>query len=351
MEEDKAQLLRSLEIDRSVQQRPPGRGGLYISIAAGIAIVGIAALWQPWRTPSGASAPSAAASPAAGSAVAEPALSGSAVPAAAPRPSAGLVASGYIVARRVATVSAQITGKVVDVLVEEGMSVKEGQVLARLDATIAEIDLSSAKAGVVVAEAGLGSIAADLRDAERTLGRVQTLSKQSFASDADRIRAVARAESLRAQLRRAEAEIESARIRVTGASEQVARHSVRAPFAGVVTVKNAQPGEIISPLSSGGFTRTGVCTIVDMDSLEVEVDVNEANIGRVFAGQRVEAVLDAYADWKIPAQVIAIIPTADRSKATIKVRIGLKARDSRILPDMAAKVTFFDRETTPTPAG
>jgi RND family efflux transporter MFP subunit len=120
---------------------------------------------------------------------------------------------------------------------------------------------------------------------------------------------------------------------------------VRAPFAGVVTDKAAQVGEIISPISAGGgFTRTGIGTIVDMDSLEIDVDVNEAYIGRVQPGMPAEAVLDAYPDWRIPAHVIAIVPAADRGKATIKVRVALEAKDARIVPDMGVRVAFLEHK-------
>ena len=116
---------------------------------------------------------------------------------------------------------------------------------------------------------------------------------------------------------------------------------IRAPFSGIVTSKNAQPGEMISPISAGGgFTRTGICTIVDMESLEIEIDVNESYINRVGAGQAVEATLDAYPEWKIPCKVIAIIPTADRQKSTVKVRVGFDKLDPRILPEMSVKVAF-----------
>jgi RND family efflux transporter MFP subunit len=125
---------------------------------------------------------------------------------------------------------------------------------------------------------------------------------------------------------------------------------IRAPFAGIVTSKNAQPGEMISPMSSGGFTRTGICTIVDMDSREIEIDVNESYINRVAPGQPVDATLDAYAGWKIPCKVIAIIPTADRQKSTVRVRVGFDRLDPRILPQMAVKVAFRDTGTLPAGA-
>jgi multidrug efflux pump subunit AcrA (membrane-fusion protein) len=166
--------------------------------------------------------------------------------------------------------------------------------------------------------------------------------KNSFSSEASRTDAMAKLQSLTANFKSADAEIVLAKIDIRRQKERLADHTIRAPFSGVVTVKNAQPGEIVSPASAGGgFTRTGICTIVDMSSLEIEVDVNESFIGRVFPGQTVQANLEAYPDWIIPASVIAIIPTADRAKATVQVRIKLKLSDHRILPDMGVKVAFL----------
>ncbi|MFY8093897.1 MAG: efflux RND transporter periplasmic adaptor subunit [Niveispirillum sp.] len=352
MMNDKRDLLRSLTIDRPADMpaaglAPPRTGlpgwakgvGVVALLAVGVAggVYGPTLLsGKEEAAPAKTAAPSPQTTPASGAAAtAAPA-------AAAPRPPNTLVASGYIVARRTATVSAEITGRVQDVLVDEGMVVTKGQELARLDATLAGIDLELSKARVASAQAQIEGLSADLRDAERILVRTSSLSRASNASEAELTRSQARAETLRAQLKGAKADLEVARISVVRQTETVDRHIVRAPFDGVVIDKNAQPGEIISPMSSGGFTRTGVCTLVDMDSLEVEVDVNEANIGRVRPGQKVEAILDAYPDWKIPASVIAVVPRANRDKATIKVRIKLEQRDGRLLPDMGAKVTFLD---------
>ncbi len=350
---DKRDLLRSLTIDRPADMpaagmAPPRSGlpgwakgvGVVALLAMGVAggVYGPALLGA--KEEAAAPKPMASGTPAAtgGSAAAAT----PATPAATPRPTNTLVASGYIVARRTATVSSEITGRVQDVLVDEGMVVTKGQELARLDATLASIDLELSKARVASAQAQIEGFSADLRDAERILARTASLSKASNVSEAELTRSQARAETLRAQLKGAKADLEIARIAVARQTETVDRHIVRAPFDGVVIDKNAQPGEIISPMSSGGFTRTGVCTLVDMESLEVEVDVNEANIGRVRPGQKVEAVLDAYPDWKIPSSVIAVVPRANRDKATIKVRIKLEQRDGRVLPDMGAKVTFLD---------
>jgi RND family efflux transporter MFP subunit len=256
--------------------------------------------------------------------------------------SGSLSASGYVVARRKATVAAEITGKVVEVFVDEGNAVTEGQVVAKLDSVLAQKDLELAQSRVDAADAAAGAIKADLQDAERILSRTQSLSKNSYATEADLTKAQARVGVLGAQLRQAEVQTETARIDAKRAASVLDKHAIRAPFTGVVVDRSAQPGEMISPLSAGGgFTRTGVCTIVDMDSIEIEVDVNEAFIGRVVAGGPVNAVLDAYPDWTIPASVIAIVPTANRDKATVKVRIRFEQKDPRILPDMAVKVTFL----------
>lgn len=261
----------------------------------------------------------------------------------APSSAGSLIASGYVVARRKATVAAEVTGKVVDLVVDEGMVVAAGQVLARLDDVLADKDYALAQARAEASDAAVAAIAADLADAERILNRTQMLSGKNYATEADLTKAQARAGVLRAQLRQAEAQLAAARLEAQRYSEVLGKHRIRAPFAGIVVERSAQPGEMISPLSAGGgYTRTGICTIVDMDSIEIEVDVNEASIGRLHAGTRVEAVLDAYPDWRIPGAVIAIVPTANREKATVKVRVGMDVKDTRILPDMAIKVTFLE---------
>jgi RND family efflux transporter MFP subunit len=266
--------------------------------------------------------------------------------AADPRSAGSLIASGYVVARRKATIAAEVTGKVVELLVDEGMVVEAGQVLARLDDVLADKDHALAQARVEASDAAVAAIAADLADAERILNRTERLSGKNYATEADLTKSQARAGVLRAQLRQAEAQLAAARLEAQRFGELLGKHRIRAPFAGVVVERSAQPGEMISPLSAGGgFTRTGICTIVDMDSIEIEVDVNEASIGRLHANTRVEARLDAYPDWTVPGAVIAIVPTANREKATVKVRIGIDAKDARILPDMAIKVTFLDDST------
>ncbi|GAB3020944.1 efflux RND transporter periplasmic adaptor subunit [Bowmanella dokdonensis] len=249
-----------------------------------------------------------------------------------------LNSSGYITARRTATVSAEIMGLITQVNVEEGMQVTEGQVLAQLDNALASVSLELAHAQVKALIARKNAMQADLEEARRNNQRI---SSNDYSSEAERTRAMSQLQSLTASLESAEADILVARLEARRQQERLDDHTIRAPFGGVVTEKNAQPGEIVAPTSAGGgFTRTGICTIVDMESLEIEVDVNEAFIGRVFPGQKVDAHLDAYPDWTIPASVIAIIPTADRAKATVQVRIKLEESDPRILPDMGVKVAF-----------
>jgi RND family efflux transporter MFP subunit len=338
MAEDKAKLLRSLAIDRSASEAPRTgrRRWPVLTVAAGtaIAVVVVLALVVPeLRIGTRPDQVAAQQSP--------PPPPSQAVAAESRRPGS-LAASGYVVARRKATVAAEITGKVVEVMIEEGMVVQAGQVVARLDSVLAENDLALAQSRAKAAEAAVGMITADLEDATRILARVQNLQQKNIASEAELTRTQTRVGVLAAQLRQAQSHQETARLDAQRSAAVLDKHQVRAPFGGVVIDRSAQPGEMISPMSSGGFTRTGICTIVDMDSIEIEVDVNEAFIGRVKAGGGVNAVLDAYPDWSIPASVIAIVPTANREKATVKVRIGLQRKDPRILPDMAVKVTFLD---------
>ncbi|NCP64751.1 MAG: efflux RND transporter periplasmic adaptor subunit [Paraglaciecola sp.] len=250
-----------------------------------------------------------------------------------------LNSSGYITARRMATVSSEVMGLITDVDVEEGMTVQQGQILAHVDDALAKVNFDYATAQLAVLAARRQAIVANLDEAKSAYQRVLN---NTYSSDAERTRTLASQQSLVANLAAADADLQVAKIEVRRQQELLDNHTIRAPFAGVVTQKNAQPGEIVAPSSAGGgFTRTGICTIVDMESLEIEVDVNESFIGRVFPGQKVEATLDAYPDWVIPASVIATIPTADRAKATVQVRIKIEVNDPRILPDMGVKVGFL----------
>jgi RND family efflux transporter MFP subunit len=285
-------------------------------------------------------------------------------------PSAGggtvLNASGYVTARRRATVSSKITGKVVEVRVEEGMAVREGQVLARLDDTTARANLALAEAQLDAARRQVTENEVRLAEAERTLGRRMQLLKESVIGKAEVDAAQAEVDSFKARIAVARDQAVVADRAVALRRTELDDTVIRAPFGGVAISKDAQPGEMVSPISAGGgFTRTGICTIVDMSSLEVEVEVNESYINRVQAGQPVTATLDAYPDWRIPAKVITTIPAADRQKATVLVRIGFDpstpsgspratsrgdALDPRILPDMGVKVAFLKPGETAAPA-
>jgi HlyD family secretion protein len=256
-----------------------------------------------------------------------------------------LNASGYVTARRQATVSSKFTGRVTEVLIEEGMEVEAGQVLARLDDSNLRASRELAEAQWISTRRGLMETETLLREARLNLERTQQLVKQELASAQELDRARAVADSLAAQLERKQADVDVAERQIDIYRLQIEDAIIRAPFAGIVVAKNAQPGEMISPISAGGgFTRTGIGTIVDMSSLEIEIDVNESYINRVTPGQKVVATLDAYPEWKIPCHVIAIIPTADRQRATVEVRVGLDELDPRILPDMGVKVAFQEAQ-------
>ncbi len=252
-----------------------------------------------------------------------------------------LNASGYVTARRAATVSSKITAKVVEVLIEEGMKVDDGKVFARLDDTNTKTSMRLADAQLDSARKSLDETRALLKQAEQEYRREQDLALQKIASPSDLDKAESDAKSLSARLARQDLDAIVAERQVAVWQQQMEDTIIRAPFGGVVTTKDAQPGEMISPISAGGgFTRTGIGTVVDMTSLEIEIDVNESYINRVEPKQPVEATLDAYPEWKIPCKVIAIIPTADRQKATVKVRVGFDKLDPRILPEMGVKVAF-----------
>ena len=261
-----------------------------------------------------------------------------------------LNASGYVTARRQATVSSKFTGKVMEVLIEEGMVVEADQVLARLDDSNIQTSVALAEAQLKSAETSLKETMALLTEARARFKRTQNLLERGLTSEAEMDSARAGAESLAAQYERKQADVSVAEKQLDVYRQQYEDTIIRAPFAGVVVAKNAQPGEMISPVSAGGgFTRTGIGTIVDMDSLEIEIDVNEAYINRVKPGQKIVATLDAYPDWQIPCHVIAIIPTADRQRATVEVRVGFDELDARILPDMGVKVAF-QQESSPDTA-
>lgn len=322
-----ADLLKELRIDRRAEP-PPSRRGLWLGLGIALAVIVLAlAGWALLGRDKAVEVRTGT--------VGAMDSGGSA---------SVLDATGYVVARRMATVSAKVTGRVREVLIEEGQRVEAGQVMATLDPVDADAQRDLARSQLAAARSQAGSVQAQLVEAEANARRLGQMVGEKLVSRAQYDQAIAQRDALRAQRaaaeRNAEVALESLRIAENGVDNM----TVRAPFAGVVVAKAAQPGEIVSPLSAGGgFTRTGIGTIVDMDSLEVEVDVGESFIGKVQPKMPVEATLNAYPDWKIPAEVIAIIPTADRSKATVKVRIALNQRDARIVPDMGVKVRFLDR--------
>ena len=279
-----------------------------------------------------------------------------------------LNASGYVTARRRATVSSKVTGKVMEIFIEEGKAVRRGQVLARLDDSQLRAQLQVDEAQLAASQKVAAEDEARLREAELTLGRRRQLVKEQVISRAELDSADAQVESFKARIAMARQQVEVAQSQINARKTDLNDMVVRAPFDGIAISKDAQPGEMISPVSAGGgFTRTGICTIVDMSSLEIEVDVSESYINRVKPGQPVEALLDAYPDWRIPAKVITTVPSADRQKATVRVRIGFDLPpagpgslqpqatgyhlDPRILPDMGVKVSFLsDAPSAPAAA-
>jgi RND family efflux transporter MFP subunit len=328
---DKSALLRELRLDREQREQPTGgRRGWHIALGvlALCLLIGAASGYVALRAQRFEVEVASAVAPSAGS--------GSG-------PTAVLQATGYVTARREATVSAQITGTLKEVLIEEGVQVKAGQVLARLEDTAQRAALAQCEAQFKAATALRTQFEAQLRQARRDLKRNADLIGRNLVSQQALETSQTQVDSLAAQLESQAKQVELAQAQIDGAQVQLSYTIVRAPFSGVIVAKAAQAGEIISPISAGGgFTRTGVGTVVDMNSLEIEVDVNEAYINRVEPEQRAQAVLDAYPDWMIPAHVIAIVPTADRSKATVKVRVAIDQKDPRILPDMGVRVSFFD---------
>ncbi len=368
MDEDRKALLESLRIERGEGDHERAQGGRtgrvlallvlgFVLFAGGLAVGRF--LWP--AVPTGDRAAGAADTSASRTGDATVPTAGNSAPGAGTAASASpereaspgraptviLNASGYVVPRIKATVSSEITGRLTEVLVEEGQEIRAGEVVARLDDTLARTALNLAESRLAAARARIAALSAQRAEAGRELERKRTLAAQGYASQADVTRARADLDRLLASERAASADAEAARRQVEDARQRLAKHVIRAPFSGIVVAKNAQPGEIVSPVSAGGgFTRTGICTIVDMASLEIEVDVAEAHIARVRPGQRAQARLDAYPDWTIPAHVIAVIPTADRAKATVQVRLALDERDARILPEMGVNVAFFPADAS-----
>jgi RND family efflux transporter MFP subunit len=279
--------------------------------------------------------------------------------AAASRPATGptgvLNASGYVTPRRRATIAAKITGRVTGVFFDEGTRVANNQLLATLDDSDARRALESAKADRDASQAAIADYEVQLKNAQIELRRTEQLVKEGVSTQQALDAAVTTADSLKAKIALAKQQVLAAASRIDVAQQAVDNCTIRAPFAGIAVSKDAQVGEMVSPVSAGGgFTRTGIATLVDLHSNEFEVDVSEAYIAKVSNNQPVNATLDAYPDWVIPGKVRTVIPTADRQKATVKVRISVTepdhvhlfdpAREARILPDMGVKVTFLETE-------
>lgn len=329
---DKADLLRSLKLERAPEPTAsPRRWPLLAGGAAGFLLLAGGGYYL-LEGPAGVPVRVAVVTTAAPSATGQASL---------------LDASGYVVARRAATVSAKITGKVVDLRIEEGQHVAEGDVVARLDDTNTRAALEQARTGLAQSQANLAAARVALADAKPIYERQKRLHDLGWVSGSAYDAALASYDASIQSVAVDERAVEEATAGLVVAERNQDDTVVRAPFAGVITVKAAQPGEIVSPFSAGGgFTRTGIGTLVDMQSLEVEVDVSENFIHRVHAGQSATVRLNAYPDWQIPAEVIAVIPTADRAKATVKVRVRMKQIDERVLPEMGARVAFLDEAPT-----
>jgi RND family efflux transporter MFP subunit len=329
--DDKSALLNQLRIDRESAPVPSGKGRIWLGIGAAIAAAAALAAWW-WTQPGALPVHVAAARAIAGDGAA----------------SAGSIldASGYVVARRQATVASKITAKMVELDIEEGDHVNAGQIIAKLDDTNVRAALNQAGAQLEYAKATLTETQVNLANAQRDDDRQKSLLQGHFVSQAAVDNAQTSVDALRAQLATQRSNVDVVARAMSVAQRNLDDTIVRAPFSGIVTVKAAQPGEMVSPISAGGgFTRTGIGTIVDMDSLEIQVDVNENFINRVRSGQQATAKLNAYPDWQIPAHVIAVIPTADRSKGTVTVRIAVDQKDVRILPEMGVRVSFLADQT------
>jgi len=325
--DDKSALLNQLRIDRGAAPSPTGKVWIWW-VAAGAVVIAALAVWWWWTRPGAVPVHIVVAAAIAGDGAA----------------AAGSIldASGYVVARRQATVASKITAKMVELDIEEGDHVKAGQIIAKLDDTNIRAALNQANAQLDFAKAGLAETQVNLTNARRDYERQKALVQKHFVSQAAVDNSQTTVDALQAQLATQRSNVDVVARAVSVAERNLDDTIVRAPFTGIVTVKAAQPGEMVSPVSAGGgFTRTGIGTIVDMDSLEIQVDVNENFINRVQPAQQASAKLNAYPDWQIPAHVIAVIPTADRSKGTVTVRIAIDQKDARILPEMGVRVSFL----------
>jgi RND family efflux transporter MFP subunit len=325
--DDKSSLLNQLRIDRAAPPQRSGRGWLWGLVGIAVLLVAGGGAWIVLAGASGVPVHAVVARAAAGSG--GTAANGGSL----------LDASGYVVALRQATVSGKAVYKVSEVLIEAGQHVEKDQIIARLDDTNSRAALDQAQAQVDQAEANLAQAKLAWADSEPIYLRNKKLVAAGWISSTAYDNSKAAYDAAQTGLAVAQRQVRVARAGLEVAQRYMDDTIIRAPFTGVVTAKSAQPGEIVSPQFLGGG---GVAKIVDMDSLEVQVDVSENFINRVHAGQPATITLNAYPDWAIPAEVIAIIPTADQTKATVKVRVAFKQKDDRVLPEMGARVSFFD---------
>jgi RND family efflux transporter MFP subunit len=262
-----------------------------------------------------------------------------------------LTASGYVVARQRASVSSEVAGRLEALYVSEGSRVREGQVLGVLRNEDQRAAVASAQAALRAEEAARVEAEASARELALQLRRSRELLERGLVSRAEFDEIEAREEVARARVASAAAEVENARSRLRAARIDLDKTFIRAPFAGAVLRKEAEVGEIVSPIpSSGGLTRGAIVTMANLATLEVEVDVNEGYVGRAREGMRAEIALDADPSERYPGRVRQIVPTADRQKATVQVKVAFDSLDARVLPEMGAKVTFL-ADAAPAPDG
>jgi len=321
--------LSGLTIDRDAPPPEPGPGRRITLLALGVLVLGALA-FLAWRATHPATLIVAVAR--AESLGGAPGVNATEI----------LTANGYVVARQRASVSTEVSGRLNKLLVEEGSRVSKGQVLGILQNADQQAALESARAALASAEAGASEAAATARQTALARGRAEQLHGKGLVSQAELDQAVATDDVAVARVKSAAADVANARAKVSSAQVEYDRTFVRAPFAGAVLRKEADVGEIVSPIpSSGGLTRGAIVTMANLESLEAEADVNEGYVARVHEGMRAEITLDAYPDDRFPAHVRQIVPTADRQKATVLVKVSFDKLDSRVLPEMGLKVTFL----------
>jgi RND family efflux transporter MFP subunit len=335
--------LAKLRIDRD--QPPPAlqrafKRALWLAGAVAVAI-GSAVLWLKRGSPTPVQVVTASVSGGAGGAGGGGSRSIS------------VVANGYVVARTKAAVSAKIPGRLAFLAVSEGSHLEQGEIIARLDNADYTAAVAQADAQLASARATLIELQADHDQMERELARVRDIraKNQNLVSPQDGETADSRAQQTAARVRAQEARVDAAVAGLNFARANLENTVIRAPFTGTVLRKEAEVGEVVAPSVGGGLTRGAVVTMADLRTLEVEVDVNEAYIARVRSGQRAAITLDAYPDTAFRGAVRQVVPTADRQRATVQVKVSIADRDARILPEMGAKVEFLEEAAPATPGG